>query len=307
MSGETIDIIIKSWNAVEYTLATIHSIREKTRHPYIITVVDNGSSPETLGILERQKDIILIKHSQNLGPGEAAKTGFNATSSKYFVLMDNDVVVANDWLDKLLSNMGNEIGVVAPLRYSSKLKYPYSDQSSRDVWENIKNQNPQLSFIDQFSLFTKNSSIEQFEKDFISANNPKTEIIISPPGFVSTSLVLLNRTAIIKSGGINSSEFTGYGGEDVDMCWRLGEAGNKIIRSAKVYVHHFEHSSMDVNKLSVKKSLTESNMILFKKWGHKLDDWIKTSESSKDKSKINDYPFIKLFSNIKNDRVAKFF
>lgn len=307
MSNGVIDIIIKSWNAVEYTLATIRSIKEKTRHPHRITIVDNGSSTETLGKLECQKDIILIKHGQNLGPGEAARTGFGATSSKYFVLMDNDVLVTNDWLDRLLSDMGNEIGIVAPLRYSSRLKYPYSDQSSRDAWENIKNKNPRLSLIDQFYLFTKNSSIEQFEKDFIFANNPKTEVIMSPPGFVSTSLVLLNRGAIIKSGGINSSEFTGYGGEDVDMCWRLGEAGYKIIRSAKVYVHHFEHSSMDVNKLSVKRSLTESNMILFKKWGHKLDGWIKAIENSGNRDKVNDYPFIKLFSNIKNDRAAKFF
>lgn len=305
--SEVIDIIVKSWNAIDYTLATLQSIREKTKSSHKITVVDNGSSPETLDILEHQKDITLIKHGNNLGPGEAAKTGFNATRSKYFVLMDNDVTVTEGWLDKLLSDMDNGTGVVAPLRYGSGLKYPYSDQSSREVWENIRDQNLQLSLFDQLSLFTKNKSLEQFEKDFILINNLETEKIIAPPGFVSASLILLNRNAVNRSGGISSGEFKGYGGEDVDMCWRLGESGYNIIRSAKVYVHHFEHSSMEENKLSTKKSLTESNMILIRKWGHKIDGWIKKIETLRGKDKIDNYPFIKLFSDIKNGRNAEFF
>jgi len=306
MSG-AIDIIIKSWNAIDYTLATLQSIREKTKIPYKITVVDNGSSSETLDILEHQKDIVLIKHSENLGPGEAAKTGFNATSSKYFVLMDNDVVVTEGWLDKLLSDIDNDTGVVAPLRYGSRLKYPYSNHPSRMVWENIRDKNPQLSLFDQLSLFTRNNSIEHFEEDFIRANSPEKEGVVAPPGFVSASLVLLNRNVINSSGDISSDEFIGYGGEDVDMCWRIGESGYNIIRSAKVYVHHFEHSSMEENKISIRKSLTESNMILFRKWGHKTDEWIKKIEALEGKDKIDNYPFIKLFSDIKNDRTAEYF
>ena len=175
------------------------------------------------------------------------------------------------------------------------------------MWENIKDKNPQLSLSDQLSLFTRNNSIEHFEKDFIHTNNPETERIIAPPGFVSTSLVLLNRNVINNSGGISSDEFTGYGGEDVDMCWRIGESGYNIIRSAKVYVHHFEHSSMEGNKISIRKSLTESNMVLFKKWGHKTNEWVKKIEAIGGKNKIDNYPFIKLFSDIKNDRTAEYF
>jgi len=305
--SEAIDIIIKSWNAIDYTMATLHSIREKTKLLYKITVVDNGSSAETLDILEHQKDIILIKHGKNLGPGKAAKTGFDATSSKYFVLMDNDVMVSEGWLNKLLSDIGSDTGIVAPLRYGSKLKYPYSNCSSRTEWENIRDKNLQLSLFDQLSLFTRNNSIEHFEKDFIYANNSKTERVIAPPGFVSASLVLLNRNAINNSRGISSDEFVGYGGEDVDMCWRIGESGYNIIRSAKVYVHHFEHSSMEENKISIKKSLTESNVVLFRKWGHKLDEWIRKVEDSEGEDKIDNYPFIKLFSNIKNGRTTEFF
>jgi len=305
--SEAIDIIIKSWNAIDYTLATLQSIREKTKLPHKITVVDNGSSSETLDILEHQKEVIIIKHGKNIGPGEAARTGFNSTSSKYFVLMDNDVVVTEGWLDKLVSDIDNDTGVVAPLRYGSRLKYPYSDQSSRKAWEDIRDKNPKLSLFDQLSLFTGNNSIEHFEKDLIYANNSKTERVIAPPGFVSVSLVLLNRNAINNSGGISLDEFVGYGGEDVDMCWRIGESGYNIIRSAKVYVHHFEHSSMEENKISIKKSLTESNMVLFKKWGHRMDEWIKKIEALEGRDKIDNYPFIKLFSDIKNDRTAEYF
>ncbi len=101
---------------------------------------------------------------------------------------------------------------------------------------------------------------------------------------------------------MSGKEFKQYGGEDVDMCWRLGEAGYNIIRVPNVYVHHFEHSSMTSNKRSINDMLKNSNLVLYKKWGNHLDEWIDKITIREGDGHLNDYPFIKLFLNLKHDR-----
>src|SRR5258706_7998010 len=264
-----IDIIIKSWNAVEYTLLTVKSVKENTDIPYRIVIVDDGSSEETLSELRKLNGVTLIEHTDNKGSAAAAITGFENTSSELFILMDSDIVVAKEWLTDLSAHMKDpKVAIVSPIRYS-RLKYPETDKGSRAMWEEIKAK--ELNPKEALKQYLNGRSLEEFGKELSKFNRVKDSLVESPPGFVSTSCVLLRRSAIEKAGGIMSSEFKSYG-EDVDLCWRVGTLGYKIVRSSKVYVHHFEHSSVKANKVDHYKMMDQSNQVLYKKWGSQILD-----------------------------------
>ncbi len=302
---QKVDIIIKSWNAIEYTLLTIQSVKDNTEIPFRIVVIDDGSSDETIKRLQEVDNITLVMHGTNKGSAKAAITGFQNTDSELFVLMDSDIVVTKEWLSKLIIHMKDpNIAVVSPLRYGY-YKYPNTDLSSRSVWEEIKNkhQDPRKAL----QLFLKGLSLENFGNELANFNRISDSIIECPPAFVSTSCVLLRRSLVKKAGGIMSPEFSSYG-EDVDLCWRLGLIGSKILRSSKVYVHHFEHSSVIDNKIDSNFLMNTSNQILYYKWGSMILDLEPKLLKKYSQSKITMlFPFIKLFNEIRNKGYGKIF
>ncbi len=292
-----IDIIIKSWNAVEYTLLTVKSIKENTDIPHRIVVVDDGSSEETLSKLRKLEGITLIEHKTNKGSAPTAITGFENTSSELFVLMDSDIVVARGWLSGLSEHMKDtKVAIVSPIRYS-RLMYPGTDKGSRSIWEEIKTKG--LHPEEALQQYLNGKSLEEFGKELAEFNKVKDSLVESPPGFVSTSCVLLRRSTIEKADGIMSPEFKSYG-EDVDLCWRVGALGYKIVRSSKVYVHHFEHSSVKANKVDHYKMMDQSNQILYKKWGSQILNLGKKLSKKYNQSEMDSlFPFVKLFNDIK--------
>lgn len=279
-------------------LASIYKNTESI--PYRITIVDDGSSEENLRALRQISGIRLIEHGRNLGPAMVSITGFKNTNSDIVVLMDNDVIVSKNWL-KILSKYFEDpgVGIVSPLRYSDKYKYPKETISSREKWEKTKRLNG--SPADWLRLYLGESKdLEEFRDRLVQWNGINDETVKAPPDFVSSSCILLNRGVVNSCGGIASQGFLHYGGEDVDLSWRIGSGGYKVIRSCGAYVHHFEHSSVDERNLNRQRLLEENNLILYNIWGKQiLDDY--------GQNQYRNYPFVKLFKEIKNGGPGKVF
>lgn len=304
---EKIDIIIKSWNAVEYTLLTLSSIRDNTSVSHKITIVDDGSSKDSLKTLRSLKDVNLIEHGINRGPAETALTGFKNIKSRITVLMDNDVVVPENWLENILPYFKKKrMAIVAPLKFSNNYKYPDAKQTSREVWEKTKEKN----FVpaEVLRLYTKNETLVNFGRKLVEYNALRDQEIIAPPGFVSGCCIAVNREFIVRAGGIAKSIFKSYGGEDVDLCWRVGGLGFEIIKTAKVYVHHFEHASITEGECNYQKTMEENNKLLYNLWGEKIlskeTNLLKKMSAVKIKQY---YPFISVFKKIKEEGKAKIF
>lgn len=119
-----VDLHLVSWNRpkmTELVIKTIH--RNTTRENFRLVVLDNGSDGETPYMLEKLRDeglideLILIK--TNLGLEAARNLMFkNATTSKYFICVDNDclppestieyidgLMFGGDWIDRLVQLM----------------------------------------------------------------------------------------------------------------------------------------------------------------------------------------------------------
>ncbi len=117
--------MIVNYNGGRLVLDCIESIRKFTRD-YELLVIDNGStdgSIEELGELD--PDARIIRNHTNLGFAKANNIGMSEAKGKYVALLNPDVVVTKDWLEKLINCMEKApgIGIATPklLRFDGRL------------------------------------------------------------------------------------------------------------------------------------------------------------------------------------------
>jgi glycosyltransferase involved in cell wall biosynthesis len=101
-------IIVPCWNEVEFTQQCLAALRRHTREPWELIVVDNGSTDGTATYLAGVRDmaavpVTVISNTTNLGFPAAVNQGLRLARGEYLVLLNNDVVVTDAWLDQLVA------------------------------------------------------------------------------------------------------------------------------------------------------------------------------------------------------------
>jgi glycosyltransferase involved in cell wall biosynthesis/GT2 family glycosyltransferase len=116
-----VNIGMVTWNRLEFTKQAIEAVWRKTRHPHVLTVVDNGSTDGTREWLEemhRQGAISnLILLPENVGVAKASNLAWSRVpDATHYLKLDNDIVLGKDgWLDEMVRVVDAipEVGAVA--------------------------------------------------------------------------------------------------------------------------------------------------------------------------------------------------
>ncbi len=106
--GGLASIIAPCWNQLEFTRQCIAALVRHTRRPWELIVVDNGSTDGTAFYLSGVQDaaavpVIVISNKENRGFPAAINQGLQQARGEYLVLLNNDVVVTDAWLDQLIA------------------------------------------------------------------------------------------------------------------------------------------------------------------------------------------------------------
>jgi glycosyltransferase involved in cell wall biosynthesis len=101
-------IIIPCFNQAEFTRLCVQALFRHTRPPWELIVVDNGSTDDTAAYLAGVRDaasvpVTLITNPQNAGFPRAINQGLEVARGEYLVLLNNDAVVTDGWLDQLIA------------------------------------------------------------------------------------------------------------------------------------------------------------------------------------------------------------
>ena len=111
MSPNTIrglaSIIIPCWNQLEFTRHCIAALMRFTRQPWELIVINNGSTDGTAHYLGGVQDaaavpVTVVANESNRGFPAAINQGLQLARGEYLVLLNNDVVVTDGWLDQLI-------------------------------------------------------------------------------------------------------------------------------------------------------------------------------------------------------------
>ena len=115
-------IIVPCWNQLEFTRQCITALRLHTRPPWELIVIDNGSTDGTAAYLGGVQDaaavpVTVITNAMNRGFPAAINQGLQVARGEYLVLLNNDVVVTDAWLEQIVASgeCAATIGLVGPM------------------------------------------------------------------------------------------------------------------------------------------------------------------------------------------------
>ncbi len=253
-----VSIIVPVFNQKEYTQKFLTSIGETIPLSVEIIIVDNNSAGETNEFLfsyqQTTENIILIQNKENLGFPKAINQGLKIARGEYIVIANNDIVLTENWLLKMISHAEKDetIGIVGPL----------SNRVSGVQF--VKNAN--YNTIEEMHDFANKITVANAGKSF---EFPRVAFLCT----------LIKRKVIETIGGLDE-RFTPGNYEDDDYCLRAQLAGFKTVIAQDVFIHHYGSKSFKADGENKYANILEVNKRKFiSKWGGTPDDiWLKGKE-----------------------------
>ncbi len=101
-----IEIIIPNWNGESLLRSCLDSLEMQTYRHFSVTVVDNGSTDNSLGVLARDfPKVRVLSFSDNRGFSVAVNAGLRKARHPWVLLLNNDMEVARDCLARLVEGI----------------------------------------------------------------------------------------------------------------------------------------------------------------------------------------------------------
>ena len=125
-------ITFACFNQIEYTKQFVDSLIRTGIDMQRVCAVDNGSTDGTRDYLQTLGlgQVILNKH--NLGCGTAWNQGALALQAEWTVVMNNDVICPEGWLENLISAAEkHQLDVASPALVEGPLSYDFADFSHK--------------------------------------------------------------------------------------------------------------------------------------------------------------------------------
>jgi GT2 family glycosyltransferase len=235
-------IVMLSWNAPGYTEGAVASIRaSRTAVPYEIIIVDNGSGAATLARLRNIDGIQLIENAVNTGFAFACNQGLAAGRGTHLVLLNNDVIVTDGWLDALIAvqRANPTVGASAP-----RTNRIAGAQQIDDV-----PYGEDLAGLAAFAQCRAHDLAGSWTREF--------RVV----GFC----MCLDRRVIEEIGGLDPHFGTGNF-EDDDFCMRIRAAGYDIAVCEDAFIHHFGSVSFRENKVDYNAVFARNKALFAKRW-----------------------------------------
>lgn len=134
MEKSLVSIITPTYNSAKYIAETIQSVQQQTYNNWEMIIVDDGSSDNTLSIVEEfaSMDIRIKSHQMkiNSGPAKARNLGIAQAKGQYMTFLDADDIWFNDFIENSINTINStDIHFVfsSYKRSNENLEFVYSD------------------------------------------------------------------------------------------------------------------------------------------------------------------------------------
>ena len=217
----SVSIVILNFNGRDYLEQFLPSVIKHSKG-YEIIVADNNSSDGSIDFLRNSfPDIRLISFPENYGFCGGYNMALNQLDSDFFVLLNSDIEVTENWVEPILKlfDEDEKIAAVQPklLDFNFKDKFEYAGGAG--------------GFIDNYGYpFCRGRIFDTIETDKGQYDDTR-EI------FWATGACLFIRANLYKSFGGFDSDFFAHM-EEIDLCWRMKLEGFKVFHCGDSVVYH---------------------------------------------------------------------
>jgi GT2 family glycosyltransferase len=114
MPSPAVTIVIPNWNGRSWLPGCLAAVAAQTLAPAQTIVVDNGSTDGSLEYLAaEQPQVRVIELEQNTGFAHAANRGVAAARTPYVALINTDVELAPDWVQRTAASLDGDPATAA--------------------------------------------------------------------------------------------------------------------------------------------------------------------------------------------------
>lgn len=273
-----VSIVIPTYNQLQFTKECIESLYAYTKIPFELIIIINNKNDGTVELLKElsksNSNIKMILNNENIGFPISINQGIKESIAEYVLILNNDVVVTEYWLETLLDITNNNklIGIVGPI--------------SNEVSGVQKDKEANYKTIDEMHLYAAN----------IKEKNKNKVMHFPRVAFLCT---LIKRELLEKIGGLDE-RFSPGNFEDDDFCLRAQLAGYKTVIAQDVFIHHYGSKSFKAEGEKKYIDRLKTNREIFvNKWGADPEEiWIKQKSFNHKRS---------LFISIDTDEFTKNF
>ncbi len=235
MQHNKVAIVILNWNGQLFLEKFLPKVIAYSKNTQII-VADNQSSDNSIDFLKNNfPEVSIILNPSNDGFAKGYNLALKQVSAEYYVLLNSDVEVTDNWIEPIIRLMDKDILIAACqpkiLDYNHPTKFEYAGASG--------------GFIDKYGYpFCRGRLFNVLEND-CNQYNDVTEIF-----WATGACMFVRAEAFWEVGGFDDDYFAHM--EEIDVCWRMKNLGYKIYVEPKSIVYHVGGGTL--NKLSPKKT-----------------------------------------------------
>ena len=226
-------VVIVSYNVRQHLLEAMRALYASSSVPIDAVVVDNASSDGSADGVEAEfPHTTVVRNDTNLGFGKATNIGIERSRGEFILLLNPDVIVDRDCLRTLADflSANPKAGAVSP-----RLKRPDGtlDLAARRGFPTPRAAFYRVTLLSR--IFPKSRRFNQYNVGFM----PEDEVHEIDSG---TAACLMVRRSAIDQVGAFDPDFFMYG-EDLDLCFRLKQAGWKIFYVPAAVATHVKGAS----------------------------------------------------------------
>jgi GT2 family glycosyltransferase len=259
-----LSIIIVNYNTHILTKQTVDAVlKQKVSFEYEIILVDNASSDgsieklnEDFNMFIKEKKFFIIINKENLGFAKANNIGIRAAHGQYILILNSDTVVEEACLEKCLKKLETD-GKVGALGCKVVLPDGQLDHACKRGFPT-----PKASLHYLLKLHKKNPS-KYGQYDALHIGEDEVGEVDSLMG----AFMLMPRKVLDQVGLLDETFFM-YG-EDIDLCYRIKQAGYKVIYYPEAKIIHYKGGSSKKRRTKVIYDFHKAMWIFYKKHYYK--------------------------------------
>jgi len=224
-----VSVVILNYNGRKYLQQFLPSVISYSKEAQIV-VVDNASTDDSREFLKNQYPFIeLVYLTENVGYAGGYNEALKQIESEYFVLLNSDIEVTDNWLNPIIELMESDDGVAAA---QPKIK-SFKNQ------EYFEYAGAAGGFIDFLGYpFCQGRIFNSSEKD-TGQYDQMREIF-----WASGACFIVRAKAFHEMGGFDPDFFAHM--EEIDLCWRLHNKGYRIMAYPQSTVFHVGAGTLPV-------------------------------------------------------------
>ena len=223
-----IAVVILNWNGQQWLEKFLPTVIEKSSMANIY-IADNASTDDSISLIENNfPSVKIIQNQLNEGYAKGYNDALKDLKEKYFVLLNSDIEVTDNWIEPIINLMEENPNISACqpkiLDYNNKDSFEYAGASG--------------GYIDNLGYpFTRGRIFDEIEPDNNQYDDVK-EIF-----WASGACFFVRADHFNEVNGFDNDFFAHQ--EEIDLCWRLKIKGYQIMVDPHSVVYHVGGGTLD--------------------------------------------------------------